>query len=191
MLGSGEVAGEVANFLESSRLPNVVLDPVIRSSSGAALLDESGVEVLRTRLIPLCDVVTPNLHEAALLVEADSLPDRSSWQSALPSIREFATGLHDRGARAVIITGGHVDPANDFLSWRAKGVDATAVLPGERIESRSTHGTGCAYAAALACRMAKGESLTEAAASAKAYVRRAIATSYDLGKGFGPINHLG
>ena len=191
MLGSGEVAAAVADFLEQTPLPNVVLDPVVRSSSGAGLLDEAGLDVLRKRLIPASDVITPNVHEAAFLLQTESLPDQSRWESALPKIREFASGLHDMGASTVIITGGHIDPPNDFLSCRAQGGDVTAVLLGERIKSRSTHGTGCAFAASLACRLALGEPGMEAANGAKAYVRRAIATAYPLGEGIGPINHLG
>ena len=109
---------EVAGFLESRRLPNVVLDPVIRASSGAALLDEAGVEVLRRKLIPLCDVVTPNIDEAAVLVGAESIAAGTSWNLALPSLREMAAGLHKLGAKAVVITGGHLQSADDYLSCR-------------------------------------------------------------------------
>jgi hydroxymethylpyrimidine/phosphomethylpyrimidine kinase len=186
MLGSGEVAATVADFLESARLPNVVLDPVIRSSSGAALLDEGGLEVLRTRLLPICDVTTPNIHEAAFLLGGENLPDQTSW-SGVESLRELAAGLRGLGAKAVVITGGHLNPANDYLSYRG----GELVVPGERIESRSTHGTGCAYATALACRLALGEELAAAARGAKEYVRRTIATAYPLGKGIGPVNHFG
>lgn len=189
MLASGEVAGAVADFLESSRLPNVVLDPVIRSSSGALLLDEAGLEVLRARLIPLCDVMTPNIHEAALLVGAEPLPEKATWESALSRIRELADGLHQVGARTVVITGGHLDPANDYLS--SKAPLQQLVINGERVESGSTHGTGCAYAAALACNLALGADLPQAARKAKEYVSRAIGAAYPVGKGIGPVNHFG
>ncbi len=189
MLGSGEVAGVVADFLESSRLRNIVLDPVIRSSSGALLLDEAGLEVLRARLIPLCDVMTPNIHEAALLVSAEPLAEQSTWESASPRIRELADGLHQLGARAVVITGGHLDPANDYLS--SKVPLQQLVINGERLESRSTHGTGCAYATAMACRLALGEDLPLAARMAKEYVSGAIRAAYPVGKGIGPLNHFG
>jgi hydroxymethylpyrimidine/phosphomethylpyrimidine kinase len=189
MLGSGEVAAVVADFLESARLPNVVLDPVIRSSSGAALLDEAGLEVMRERLIPLCDVLTPNIHEVAALVGSEPLTDQSGWESALPKLRELSAGIHRLGAKAVVITGGHLDPANDYLSYA--GGEKAAVIAGERVESRSTHGTGCAYATAIACRLALGDDLLQAARAAKEYVRRAIQSAYPVGKGTGPINHLG
>lgn len=188
MLGSGEVAGAVADFLDSSRVPNVVLDPVIRSSSGAALLDEGALAVLRDRLIPLCDVMTPNVHEAALLVGAERLSEQATWESALPEIRKLADELHQLGAKAVIITGGHLDPANDYLSSKMPRLEW--VIDGDRVESRSTHGTGCAYATALACRLALGEELPDAARGAKDYVSRAIRAAYPVGKGIGPLNHF-
>ncbi len=193
MLGSGEVAAAVGGFLDSMELPNVVLDPVIRSSSGAALLDDVGIEVLRGGLIPYCcDVITPNVDEAAVLVGAEPIAREASWDSALPRIRQMAAGLHDLGAKAVIITGGHLRPANDYLSYKVpSGENHEEILAGERIESRSTHGTGCAFATALACHLALGRELPEAARAAKDYVRKAILSAYPLGKGIGPVNHLG
>ncbi len=192
MLGSAAVAAVVADFLDSRRLPNVVLDPVIRSSSGTALLDEAGVEVLRTKLIPLCDVMTPNIDEAAGLVGAEPIAGGASWDLALPSLREIAIGLHKLGAKAVVITGGHLQSANEYLSYKtASGENREEIISGERIESRSTHGTGCAFAAALACRLALGDKLPQAVHAAKDYVRRGILSAYPLGKGIGPVNHFG
>jgi hydroxymethylpyrimidine/phosphomethylpyrimidine kinase len=189
MLGSGPVAEAVAEFLEGSRLSNVVLDPVIRSSSGASLLDPAGLVIMRRRLLPLCRVVTPNIHEAALLVESESIADESVWTAVQPRLRELAAAIHSLGAAAVVITGGHLNPANDYLSY--EGGQRSGVVAGERVESRSTHGTGCAYATAMACRLAIGDDLPEAARSAKDYVRRGIQSAYPVGKGIGPINHFG
>src|ERR1039457_3476372 len=106
MLGSGEVATAVADFLEGRRLPNIVLDPVIRSSSGAILLDEPGQEVLRKRLLPLCDVITPNVNEAATLAGAEPVATDSPWEEVLPRLRAMAWRLRELGSRAVVITGG-------------------------------------------------------------------------------------
>ena len=189
MMASGEVAAAVADFLEAAQLPNVVLDPVVRSSSGATLLDAAGLEILRKRLVPLCDVLTPNVHEAVMLVGAAPVADRRSWDSALPELRRLASGLHDLGAEAVVITGGHLDPANDYLSF--KNGEEVEVIPGERLESRTTHGTGCAYATAMVCRLALGDDLPSAAKAAKEYVRRGIQSGYPIGKGTGSINHFG
>jgi len=99
--------------------------------------------------------------------------------------------LHHMGARAVVITGGHVNPPNDFLVHWGNGKLTEEVIPGERIESCSTHGTGCAFATALACRLALGDDLSLAVRAAKDYVRRAILSAYPLGKGTGPLNHFG
>jgi hydroxymethylpyrimidine/phosphomethylpyrimidine kinase len=191
MLGSGKVAEAVVEFLNKRRLPNVVLDPVIRSSSGAALLDDAGMDVVRSRLLSLCDVVTPNIAEAAILAGAEGIAENSGWEAALPDVRRLAARLHDLGGKAVIITGGHLSPANDLLSVRGSGTRHEEVFHGERSESRSTHGTGCAFATALACRLALGDDLPQATRAAKAYVRKAILSAYPLGKGIGPLNHLG
>ena len=190
MLGSAQVAAAVADFLAARGLPNVVLDPVMRSSSGAALLDEGGSEVLRRRLIALADVVTPNLEEAAILAGSPPIAGNLHWDAALPQIRSLASQLHDLGAKAVVITGGHSPSANDYLSYRNREGTAEEVIAGERLESRSTHGTGCAFATALACQLALGRGLPEAARRAKDYVRRAILEAYPLGKGVGPMNHF-
>ena len=191
MLGSLEVAGEIAKFLYRRRGPNVVLDPVIRSSSGAELLDEPGIEFLRGALLDLCDVITPNVAEARLLARMEPIADGSAWEETLPRLRETAARLHRAGAKAIVITGGHLDPPNDFLSDTGSVLLKETINPGERIKSGSTHGTGCAFATALACRLALGDDLPQAARLAKEFVRLAIASSYPLGKGTGPVNHFG
>lgn len=189
MLGSGEAAEAVASFLESTKLPNVVLDPVIRSSSGAALLDDAGLEVVRKRLLPLSDVITPNIDEAAVLASAAPISFGDSWEAVSLAVRQLADQLHGMGAKAVVVTGGHLSPANDYLSY-GQGAEQV-VVPGERIASSATHGTGCAFATALACGLARGNELPQAVRGAKDYVRRAILAAYPLGKGIGPINHGG
>src|ERR1019366_1423062 len=189
MWGSGNGGAAVAEFLEERRLPNIVLDPVLRSSSGAILLDGSGQEVVVKRLLPLADVITPNVDEAATLAGAEPVPTAAPWEELLPRLRAMAVKLRELGSRAVVITGGHLQPANDYLLYEKAGSVMEEVFPGVHLESRSTHGTGCAFATALACQLARGTSLPEAVRAAKEYVRKAIAASYPLGKGSGPINH--
>jgi hydroxymethylpyrimidine/phosphomethylpyrimidine kinase len=179
MLGSAEAANVVADFLANSAAPNVVLDPVLKSSSGTALLDEAGLTVLQERLIPLSAAVTPNLSEAAVLT---GLAVGSEEE-----MRRAAARLHEMGAQAVVITGGHLDQPADLLS--RNGCDQQ-FFRAERIRSNSTHGTGCAFSCSIACHLALGRSLPEAVALAKAFVRGAIAGSYSLGRGVGPINHF-
>lgn len=189
MLGSGKIATAVADFLAERRLPNVVLDPVIRSSSGAILLDEAGMEVLLTRLLPLCDVISPNIGEAAILAGVEPIAPDAPWEEVLPRLRAMAEKLRGLGSRAVLITGGHLSPANDYLLYDEQGSPREEVFPGAHLESRSTHGTGCAFATALACRLAHRDALPQAVATAKEYVRKAIVAAYPMGKGIGPINH--
>ena len=180
MLGSGQVVDAVARILEEHRLPNVVLDPVLKASSGAALLEAEGINLLIQRLLPLTDVVTPNLDEAQRLT---GLP-----VSNVPGMRAAAQQLHSFGARAVVVTGGHLDRPTDILS-QGSGTQIVE-FAGERVSTHSTHGTGCAFASALACNLAIGKSLEESVRHAKQYVSQALKSAYRLGKGKGPINHL-
>jgi hydroxymethylpyrimidine/phosphomethylpyrimidine kinase len=178
MLGNGEVAGVVADFLERFRPPNVVLDPVLKSSSGSSLLDESGIGVLTRRLFPLADLITPNVDEAAALT---GMEVGNSEQ-----IRRAAKKLHELGAKAVVVTGGHLDSAIDVLSVAAE----VQTFRAERVDSRNTHGTGCAFSTAVACQLAMGRGLTLAVLLAKAYVLGAVRNSYAIGSGRGPVNHV-
>jgi hydroxymethylpyrimidine/phosphomethylpyrimidine kinase len=188
MLGSGPVSAAVASFLDSGRPPNVVLDPVIHSSSGAPLLDEIGMEVLRA-IMPLCDIVTPNVNEAAALAGAEPVSPDAPWEEVLPRIRKIGGKLRELGSRAVVVTGGHLAQANDYLFYQEAGSTREEVFPGTHLDSQSTHGTGCAFATALACRLALGNALPEAVRAAKEYVHKAIMAAYPIGKGIGPINH--
>ncbi len=191
MLGSGGVAGEVTTFLKAERLPNVVLDPVLRSSSGAPLIDPCGFDILRSSLLPLANLITPNSEEAALLAGMDPLPPGTSWESAKPRTMDLAADLHALGARGVLITGGHLAEPVDFLSvHQPDGSRPVREFTGEHLNSTSTHGTGCALATALACLLARGTGLPVAVAEAKEYVREAIRQAEPIGRGVGPIQHL-
>ncbi len=190
MLGSAAVASAVANALMTLKLSNIVLDPVLKSSSGAALLDEPGLQILRKELLPLADVVTPNVDEAAVLTGIEAVPVQAPWEKVLPWVRTAAAELRSLGSRAVVITGGHLPTANDYLSYVQNGALKEAVFPGARIESGSTHGTGCAFATSIACQLALGQEIPQAVRAAKEYVTRAIKAANPLGKGTGPINHM-
>jgi hydroxymethylpyrimidine/phosphomethylpyrimidine kinase len=182
MLGSGKVAKAVADFLGRSKPPNVVLDPILKSSSGTALLDRDGAKVLAAALLPLAAVVTPNVDEAAALT---GLPVTNPEQMRAAAIR-----LHEMGAESVVVTGGHLDKAIDLLSFRTKRGVEQEVFKSERQRSNSTHGTGCAFATAMACHLALDRGLPEAVLLAKAYVSAAISKGHRLGKGIGPVHHL-
>ncbi len=183
MLGSAKVAKAVAEFLTVEKLPNVVLDPVLRSSSGTDLIDSAGFKLLKEKLIPLATVITPNVDEATALT---GLPVTN-----VDEMDTAARKLHEMGAHNVVVTGGHLDKAIDLLSFRnSHGMLEKELFKAERRKSSSTHGTGCAFASAMACHLALGRGLPEAVLLAKAYVTAAIANAQPLGHGTGPLHHL-
>ncbi len=182
MLGNAQAAEVVAEFLGKARLPHVVLDPILRSSSGADLLDAAGNRVLIKKLIPLAEVVTPNLDEASVLT--------GSAVTNLDQMREAAARLHTLGAANVVVTGGHLEKAIDLLSFATARGPEQEVFKADRQRSNSTHGTGCAFATALACHLAHGRGLPEAVLLSKVYVSAAIANAHPLGHGVGSLHHL-
>jgi len=183
MLASAELVEVVAIFLKSAKIPYIVLDPIIRSSSGAPLLDAKGVQIMIKNLLPLATVVTPNVDEAGAMT-GSKVTNRAEMKTA-------ANKLHEMGSRNVVITGGHLEKAVDLLSINNGKAGATQEEFGsERIKTTSTHGTGCAFATALAANLAQGKQLYDAVVLAKTYVRTAIARAHALGKGNGPVNHL-
>jgi len=182
MLGAAKVVRAVAEFLGQRKLGNVVLDPILKSSSGADLVDPTGARLLTERLIPLAAVLTPNVDEAAILAGMEvGNPDQ---------MRAAARKLHEMGAGAVVVTGGHLDKAIDLLSFTsARGIEQE-LFKSARLRSNSTHGTGCAFATSVACHLALGRGLPEAVLLAKAYVAAAISNAHPLGHGTGPVHHL-
>jgi hydroxymethylpyrimidine/phosphomethylpyrimidine kinase len=182
MLGNEQVVAVVADFLGQAHLPHVVLDPILKSSSGADLLDAAGTRLLIQRLIPLAELVTPNLDEASALT--------GMAVTNLDQMGEAAAHLHSLGAANVVVTGGHLEKAIDLLSFTTiRGIEKE-VFKADRQRSNSTHGTGCAFSTALACHLAHGRGIPEAVLLSKAYVSAAIANAHPLGKGVGPVHHL-
>src|ERR1039458_2960647 len=185
MLGNEQVVAVVADFLGQARLPHVVLDPILKSSSGADLLDAAGTGLLIERLVPLTELVTPNLAEASVLT--------GMAVTNLDQMREAAARLHSLGAANVVVTGGDLskgEKAIDLLSFTTVQGTQQEVFKADRQRSNSTHGTGCAFATALACHLANGRGLPEAVLLSKAYVSAAIANAHPLGHGVGPLHHL-
>jgi hydroxymethylpyrimidine/phosphomethylpyrimidine kinase len=176
MLGSAEGANAVASFLKRHSMKNVVLDPVIKSSSGAELISRDGLHILRDRILAEAFVITPNIEEAAALT---GLPVRNTAE-----MEPAAGRLHDLGARNVLITGGHLDPPHDLLSRECKQIE---IIKGKKIAARSTHGTGCAFSTALACEIALGKDLLDGAKAAKRFVESALRNAPAIGKGIGPV----
>jgi len=182
MLGSVKIVRTVADFLAEYKLPNIVLDPILKSSSGAALLDAAGARLLAEKLIPLATVVTPNIDEASALT---GLPVTDPDE-----MRVAARKLHAMGALAVVVTGGHLEKAIDLLSFTGNRGIEQELFKSARLRSNSTHGTGCAFATSVACHLAMGRGLPEAVLLAKAYVAAAISNAHPLGHGTGPVHHL-
>jgi hydroxymethylpyrimidine/phosphomethylpyrimidine kinase len=163
-------------------LPHVVLDPILKSSSGAELLDAAGKRLLIERLLPLAQVVTPNLEEASALTDMEV--------GNLDEMRLAADRLHALGAANVVVTGGHLEKATDLLSFTTANGTEREVFKADRQRSNATHGTGCAFSVALACHLAHGRGLPEAVLLSKAYISAAIVNAHPLGKGVGPLHHL-
>jgi hydroxymethylpyrimidine/phosphomethylpyrimidine kinase len=179
MLGSAAVAAAVADILESAEFKDlpVVLDPVLTSTSGHALLDADGVGVLRQRLIPRATLVTPNLAEAEILTGIAA--------HDLDAMRHAAAAMLSLGARNVLVKGGHLD--SDALTDLLATPEGETVYRHARIETRGTHGTGCTLASAIAAGIALGLPLSRAVAEACAYVQAAIRAAPGLGRGNGPL----
>jgi hydroxymethylpyrimidine/phosphomethylpyrimidine kinase len=173
MLFSAELIATVADFLAEHPVP-LVVDPVMVASSGARLLRDDAAATLVERLFPLATVITPNLMEAQALVEGE---ERT----------ELAERLHDLGARAVIVTGGHGDPVDHFFDG-ARHIE----IPVERHDVAATHGAGCTHSATLAALLARGLTLAEAARGAAAAASQSVAQGLaELGSGDGPVDVLG
>jgi len=176
MLGSAEGARAVAAFLKRHQPRCVVLDPVLKSSSGADLISKDGFEILKKRLLVLANVITPNLQEAAVLAEMEvNSPEQMT---------AAAHRLQRMGVQNVVITGGHLNVPLDLVATRERPF---TILEGEKIRSSSTHGTGCAFSTSLACNLAKGKSLLSAVRTAKRYVESALQKPNLIGTGIGPV----
>ncbi len=179
MLHSSAVIEAVAGELEARASFDLVVDPVMAATSGAALLEEDGMLALRNLLVPMATLLTPNMAEAAVLTgrPVETLDDQKRAGEAL-------IGL---GPRAVLVKGGHGSEADvhDVLVTQ----DSIEILSSPRIETRHTHGTGCTLASAIAALLSQRVPMGEAVAMARDYVHAAIATAPGLGQGHGPLNH--
>ena len=178
MLGNRGNAVVVGEFLDAHKFAHVVHDPVMKSSSGAELLDAGGIKYLVTELLKRASVITPNVAEAEVLTGM-TIKDVADMEAAARKIVEL-------GARAVIVKGGHMDRAVDALFDGNEMMQ----LGGEKVKTDNTHGTGCTFASALAAQLAAGRGLLEAATLAKAYVMKAIEKGYPIGKGRIPLDHF-
>jgi hydroxymethylpyrimidine/phosphomethylpyrimidine kinase len=180
MLSSAAIAEAVSAKLAERAAPNLVVDPVMLSKSGHALLLPDAIESVRRHLLPLASVVTPNIHEAQLLSGREI--------TTVADAKEAARAVHAFGPAAVLVKGGHLlaSPGTDLL------FDGQTIhrFDAEFIDTPHTHGTGCTYAAAIAAHLAFGRPLVEAIAMAKAYLTEAIRRAVPLGRGRSPVDHF-
>lgn len=183
MVNSAEVATAIADRLARHRPPAVVLDPVMVAKSGDPLLAPDAVDALLGRLLPLADVVTPNLPEAGVLLGGEPPRDLGAMRAAAPRLKAL-------GPRYVLLKGGHLagPDSPDLLI----GPDGTAELPGARVATKNSHGTGCTLSAAIAALIPRRPDIPTAVRDAKAYLTEALRQSdrLDVGRGHGPVHHF-
>jgi len=179
MLANHANASATADFLDAHTFAHVVLDPVSRPTAGSGeLLDEQGLKFVRDELLKRASVITPNMPEAGFLTGME-VKDLNAMKAAGQKLLEM-------GARAVIVTGGHLDKPTDVLCEGS----SVETFGGDHVKSPNTHGSGCTFSSAIAAQLACGQQLREAVILAKAYVTKAIEKSYPVGKGPGPLNQL-
>jgi hydroxymethylpyrimidine/phosphomethylpyrimidine kinase len=178
MLASAPIVEAVAKAIEAHDIDRLVVDPVMVSKSGDTLLADDAVDALRSRLLPLSEVVTPNLFEAGLLLNGDI--------HSVDDMRAAAEALGAMGPRAVLLKGGHLE-GNRAVDVFFDG-SSSIELDAPRFDTRDTHGTGCALAAAIAAHRARGDALEVAVRAAKKFVAGAIERGLRLGRGHGPVN---
>jgi hydroxymethylpyrimidine/phosphomethylpyrimidine kinase len=179
MLTNRGNASAVSEFLDKHKFTHVVLDPVFRPTAGDAdLLDTSGLKFVRDELLKRVSVITPNLPEAEFLTGMEV--------KDLPTMKAAGQKLIEMGARAVVVTGGHLEKPTDVFCVGTE----VETFGGDHVKSPNTHGSGCTFSSAILAQLACGQQLREAVILAKAYVTKAIEKSYQIGKGAGPLNQL-
>lgn len=178
MVSSTELIHVIADQLHAYRARNIVVDPVMVATTGSALIQTDAVQTMVKELLPLADLVTPNIPEAEVL-SGMTIGSKEDMQTA-------AKQIGDRYGCAVLLKGGHsINDANDLLYTQGK----LHWFEGKRIDNPNTHGTGCTLSSAIAANLAKGFSLAESVQRAKEYISGALAAMLDLGKGSGPMKH--
>jgi len=185
MLATAEICEIVSAFLDRNPAVPVVLDPVLRSSSGRQLLESAGVRAIQETLLYRVNWITPNLAELGILT-GESVEHKENIPRAADSLRRMARNLGNEGLN-IVVTGGHLDRPDDYL-LTCQG--ESSWIPGQRVETSATHGTGCAFSSSLLCRIVARDSPLAAVTSAKAYVAAALNSAYPIGRGNGPMHHL-
>lgn len=180
MLPTAAVVEAVAAAVADLEIPLLVVDPVMIATSGVRLIDDEAVASMKAELVGRAFVVTPNIPEAEVLAEMTIATEHDR--------RTAARRIAALGATAVIIKGGHL-PSRNIVDLLYEG-DGFVEFPTERVAAASTHGTGCTFAAALAARLARGATLTDAIPLVQEYIAGALRSAPGLGRGHGPMNHF-
>ena len=180
MLLNAEIVEAVAACVQALGVPRLVVDPVMVAQTGDRLLEDDAVDKLKTDLLRQAYVVTPNRPEAEILAGQAVMSTAEA--------RDAARRIHDLGPAAVILKGGHLS-GNEVVDILFDG-DTFYEFAGPRVDSRTTHGTGCTFGAAVAALLARGQSLIDATQAAKTYVEGAIRHGFPIGRGQGPLNHF-
>jgi len=186
MIPTREMIEVAAEIIEKNGLPNVVVDPVIRSTSGYDLIDEEAVGFLIERLLPLADVITPNMAEAERLTGLE-VRDLDGMKRAAERIHEMSAAARKTARRAALVKGGHLEAEATDILFDGREFH---IFRAPKIATRNTHGTGCALSSAIAALLARGCEIPEAVDRAKRYLSEALSAAPDIGCGAGPLNHF-
>ncbi len=178
MVSSSEIIKSIADRLQHHNAKNIVLDTVMVSTSGCALLQPEAIDALTSYLFPLAEVITPNIYEAQILCDFDIRSEDDMLKAA--------KYIFDKYGVRVLLKGGHLTSTSNDLLFDG---DVTW-FKGKRIDNPNTHGTGCTLSSAIAANLAMGHNLKTAVCNAKQYITEALADMLDLGKGSGPLNHM-
>ncbi|MGE5629603.1 MAG: bifunctional hydroxymethylpyrimidine kinase/phosphomethylpyrimidine kinase [Caulobacteraceae bacterium] len=178
MVSNSRIIEVIVEKLKQYNAKNIVVDPVMVSTSGSRLLDNNAMDAVITKLIPAADIITPNIPEAEALCGM-KIATTDEMLAAAHEISKMLSG-------SVLIKGGHLnDIADDLLYSEGKAT----WIKGKRVNNPNTHGTGCTLSSAIACNLADGYSIEQSVKNAKAYITGALKAGLDLGKGSGPLNH--
>lgn len=180
MLFNSDTIEAVARFIEIYEMEHIVVDPVMIAKGGASLLQNEAVKALKEKLLPLATIVTPNIPEAEVLtgIKIETMNDR----------KQAAKLLHEMGAEAVMIKGGHDPESEEMIDLLYDG-EKFHTFTSNRISTKNTHGTGCTFSAAITAQLAKGSSVVQAVQVAKDFIQAAIEDDLHIGSGHGPTNH--
>ena len=184
MLYSAELIKAVAETLTKYSARNIVLDPVMVAQSGDKLLQDDAIQAIKDHLMPVADVVTPNLPEAEVLL-GQKIASFEDMQRAARSLAQF-------GSRSVLIKGGHLEESQSTDLLYLTEEDRFVILEAERVDSRNNHGTGCTLSSAIAAYISRGSQIEDAVRKAKTYIQNAIraGAAYKIGHGHGPVHHF-